>query len=270
MNPKNFDVSRYSVADDIVIWRYMDLSKLLDILVNECIVFPRLDAFDDVYEGHPLKFKEAMLYAFGKTGEHDLKEMVASSVDSWSKLTKLRTYISCWHMNDFESAGMWKLYCKSNEALAIKTTVGKLRQSLIHPNTSDIDSLVFGAVDYSHDIDQLKAEYFQKASEKTPIDLSFFDTNFSKRPSFEHERELRAIAFKHDKIANPNDVNLSVAELSKTTASIQAIKCDVNNLIDSIVIAPDAPHWFVKLVKSLVQKLGYEFVVSQSELYTLK
>jgi len=270
MNPKIFDIDKYSVPDETVIWRYMDLSKLLDILVNEYIIFPRLDSFEDVYEGNPLKFKEAMLYAFDKTGELNLKEKVAFSVDTWFRLTRVRTYISCWHMNDFESAGMWKLYCKSNESLVIKTTLGRLKKSLVHPNTSDIDSLVFGKVDYSHNVDQLKAEYFQKASKKESIDLSFFDTSFSKRPSFQHEHELRVIAFKHDKIINSDDKDLSVAELSKTTPYVQPINCDVNKLIDSIVIAPDAPHWFVELVKSLVQKLGYEFTVSQSELYTLK
>lgn len=39
-------------------------------------------------------------------------------------------YISCWHMNEYESAAMWKLYAKSSDAIAIQTTFQKLCESI--------------------------------------------------------------------------------------------------------------------------------------------
>lgn len=32
-------------------------------------------------------------------------------------------YVSSWHMNEHESTAMWRLYLKSDEGLAIRTTV---------------------------------------------------------------------------------------------------------------------------------------------------
>ena len=39
--------------------------------------------------------------------------------------------INCWHMNDHESAAMWKLYLKSNEGIAVQSTYETLRDSII-------------------------------------------------------------------------------------------------------------------------------------------
>jgi len=38
--------------------------------------------------------------------------------------------INCWHMNDHESAAMWKLYLKSDEGIAIQSTYRKLKDAI--------------------------------------------------------------------------------------------------------------------------------------------
>jgi hypothetical protein len=43
----------------------------------------------------------------------------------------VNTYlISCWHMNEQESAAMWSLYLRSNEGVCIQSTYRRLRSSL--------------------------------------------------------------------------------------------------------------------------------------------
>ena len=261
---------KFAVEDDVVIWRYMDLSKLLDILVNRQLVFPRLDQFEDVYEGHPTKFIEALNYAFSDPGNENLQEGVHDSIQTFLKLTKVRGYISCWHINENESAGMWKLYCRTNESLVIKTNVGKLKSSLITPNSNLVNKIEVGRVEYQNNLEELKNDFYQISTAKNSIDVSYQEVIFSKRPSFEHEKELRVIAFNESKIMASEHADLSIHELKKTTPPIQKIECNVEMLIEEIIIAPDAPQWFVELVRSLVSKLSYSFPISQSDLYTLK
>lgn len=262
--------NEFAVDEDVVIWRYMDLSKFLDILVYKRLVFPRLDQFEDVYEGHPSKFLEAMSYAFSDPDSENMREMIEKEIKTFFKLIKVRGYVSCWHGAEHESAGMWKLYCKTNESLAIKTTVGKLKQSLNTPNSDLVNTIEIGQVDYKNNCEELKKNFLEISRKKECIKVGYADVVFSKRPSFEHEKEIRVIAFNQQKIMDSENKDMSETDLKLTTPNIQKVECDVDQMIDEVVIAPDAPQWFVDLVNELVKKLDYSFPVSQSELYTLK
>jgi hypothetical protein len=37
--------------------------------------------------------------------------------------------VSCWHMNDYESKAMWKLY--ANKGIAIESTIGQFKSSFL-------------------------------------------------------------------------------------------------------------------------------------------
>jgi hypothetical protein len=38
--------------------------------------------------------------------------------------------VTCWHMNECESAAMWKLYSTAKESVCVQTTYGRLRSVL--------------------------------------------------------------------------------------------------------------------------------------------
>lgn len=44
------------------------------------------------------------------------------------------------------------------------------------------------------------------------------------------------------------------------------IKVDVEQLIERVYVAPSCPDWFADLVKSIIQKYGYNFEVIHSRL----
>jgi hypothetical protein len=44
---------------------------------------------------------------------------------------RVHTYLNCWHLNDYESAAMWDIYQRNNDAIAIQSTYTKLCNSLI-------------------------------------------------------------------------------------------------------------------------------------------
>lgn len=149
--------------------------------------------------------------------------------------------ISCWHMNEHESAAMWKLYSSSSEAVCIRSTYRRLRLSLPQ-------SVFVGEVNY-----------INYESQVFSIDNAF---NFimHKRLSFAHERELRAIFWEMD----------GTPEAEPLKAQIEpggiAIAVDLPALIEAVYISPAAAPWFAKLVEAMTAKCGFNFSVGQSSL----
>src|SRR5208283_5194086 len=85
------------------------------------------------------------------------------------------SFVNCWHMNEVESAAMWKIYSTSKDSVCLQTTFARLRDVLPE------DDVYIGVVNYiSYDRDMI------------PDDNGLWPL-FHKRKSFEHERELRAL-----------------------------------------------------------------------------
>src|SRR5215469_15260960 len=111
------------------------------MLNDRALYFANLNelAKDDPFEGSftkPMLALETMSYKevsveirrqlprFGKPFEseqafQDFKE-VGRSITT---LLSSSYFVNSWHMNDHESAAMWKVYLKSNEGVAIQSTV---------------------------------------------------------------------------------------------------------------------------------------------------
>jgi len=149
--------------------------------------------------------------------------------------------INCWHMNEHESAAMWKLYLKSDEGIAIQSTYKKLKKSLI-----DEESIYVGVVKY---IDY-ESELIDAGNLFTPF--------LHKRKSFEHEREVRCITAKWP----PGPDTFSTDSID----SGLYIRIDIETLVEKIYIAPSAPDWFTELIKAVVNQYGYSFLIAQSKL----
>jgi hypothetical protein len=73
---------------------------------------------------------------------------------------------------------------------------------------------------------------------------------FCKRLSLSHEREVR--------------VTLENSRASPVAGKI--LTCDLNALIEEVVISPYAPAWFSEVVNTVTGRFGYSFDVRQSEL----
>lgn len=44
------------------------------------------------------------------------------------------------------------------------------------------------------------------------------------------------------------------------------IQCDLNELVESVVVSPFAPPWFKQVVEETVSRFGYELRVKGSEI----
>src|SRR5574341_1582298 len=153
------------------IWRYMDFTKFVSMLENQGLFFSRVDLIGDPFEGSytRVNIERRKSTLPGITDDEKIEEF-------FRLLKEQRPYmlLNCWHMNDQESAAMWKLYTKTNESIAIQSRYNLLRSVL--PSKADIGVVHY--IDYEKDF--------------VPEGNALYAI-MHKRKSFEHERELRAV-----------------------------------------------------------------------------
>jgi hypothetical protein len=167
---------------DIPIWRYMDLAKYLSMLDRRRLFFARATLLDDPFEGSSTKMMVSAREYVRANREtdpalaeyKDMPEAVFTQMGDIFRQSVQSYLISCWHMNEHESAAMWKLYSSSNEAVCIRSTYRRLRRCL--PQCVFVGEVSY--IDY-------ETEGFSPRN--------VFNAIMHKRLSFAHERELRAI-----------------------------------------------------------------------------
>lgn len=165
------------------LWRYMDTSKFLDLILHKKLVFPRFDKFEDPYEGYASNFVEFLRKELEKIGfDEGGLNFGGSSFSDFVNISNHYAYVSCWHYNHHESAGMWKLYCSTPESLAIKTNVEALKKSL---SKNKEYNLIYSKVTYDS---KLKGHVI-----KDLHNVNVFNALLMKRESFEHEKEYRIL-----------------------------------------------------------------------------
>jgi hypothetical protein len=213
---------------DTIVWKYLDLSKFLDLLMSRKLFMSRSDKFEDQYEG---TFSEPTYEEIKKLSENNPEFL------QYYKSHREKVVVSSWHINEYESFAMWQIFTQNNEGLAIQSTIGRLQKAL----KSEINYGQFiGEVNY---IDY-KKEYI-------PFDDMFFPFMF-KRKSFQYEREVRIIS-------NLSENNIKINDGLK-------IDVDINQLIEKIYIHPKSENWYKKLVIELVSKLDYTIEIEKSDL----
>ena len=213
---------------ETIVWKYLDLSKFLDLLLSQRLFMSRSDKFEDQYEG---TFSEPTFEEIKKLSQHNPEFL------KFYKERREKVVISSWHINEYESFAMWQIFTQNNEGLAIQSTVGRL-QSALQADTTYQQSI--GEVNY---IDYKK--------EHIPFDDMFFPFLF-KRKSFIYEREIRIIC---DASARVNPVNEGLN-----------ISININDLIEKIYIHPKSENWYKKLVIELLKRLDFDFLIEKSDL----
>ncbi|UPZ15861.1 hypothetical protein [Flavobacterium humidisoli] len=213
---------------DTIVWKYLDLSKFLDLLLSKKLFMSRSDKFEDQYEG-----------TFSEPTYEEIKKLAADNPEflNYYKTHREKVAISSWHINEYESFAMWQIFTKNNEGLAIQSTIGRLQKAVKPENNYD---QYIGEVNY---IDY-KKEYI-------PFDNLFFPFLF-KRKSFQYEREVRILS----------DTSKSDIKLNDGLK----INVDINQLIEKIYIHPKSENWYKKLVIELVERLGFGFEIEKSDL----
>jgi hypothetical protein len=197
--------------DEIKIWKYMDFTKLISLLETGCLFFSRADSFDDPFEGsyprNNVEFRKSVPKELDEESQEHFLKVINNTKDT-NKYWPRYTAISCWHMNEFESAAMWSLYLKSDEGIAIQSSYSKLKKS------------------------------------------------------FEHESELRAVMLK--KPISSGEIDFKEETIKKGGGVL--IKVNIEELIDKIYVAPNAPKWFYELVNTIVKRYKPDIEILPSDI----
>ena len=230
------------------IWRYMDFTKFVSLIDKNILFFTRVDYLDDNFEGSFSRvFIAPKLYP---------KRMSKEQIPQWLEKTRrdfsflnnaLRrsTAVNCWHINEYESAAMWKLYLKSDEGIAIQSTYRRLTESFDDYKDNDVWVGVVNYIDY----------------EKEPMPQeNIYSPFICKRKSFEHEKELRAVIVNRSKSEFPV-VPLHIPDDLPKYYSLEEISSglevpvNVEKLIENIYVSPTAKSWFKDLVISVLKNM---------------
>lgn len=236
---------------DAKLWRYTDLPKLLEMLRTKSLFFARSDTLGDPFEGSvPLpSSSEAMraplLGIAGMTPE--LTHRMILETSKRRSEAKDWMYCNCWHLNENESFAMWRLYTKADESICIRTTYSKLAAAL--PNKSFL-----GLINYR--------DY--RSDALTTGNL--FEAFMSKRRSFEHEREVRALVWRV-KVEGLPPVNTLPENTHLTPDETGVIvPIDVDAVVEEIYVSPTSGSWFRDLVEDACAQYGLKTQVRQSDL----
>lgn len=170
-------------------------------------------------------------------GNEELRPLVyrhmppAYGLTAGEMIKRLREHVTvrCWHINEQESAAMWKLYALTHEAVCVQTTFRKLREAMG-------EQARVGMVRY---VDYKKG-WIPESNPLAPF--------LYKRKSFEHEREVRAI------IEPAETGALLKSEGETKQGSGQWVKFNIAEVIECVLVAPDAAEWFVSLVRQVAER----------------
>lgn len=238
---------------DCKMWRYMDFTKFVCMLERKALYFPRIDMLGDPFECSLSRIAREsrawhlnMLSLRKAVNGTELERSVAT-VREWERK---RVFASCWHMGDYESDAMWKLYANTDEAVAVQSTYSRLQHSLDTSADTSARSYRIGKVTYlDYDSDEWPAP-----------EEDMVWRAMTKRKGFEHEREVRAVLVDEPKPGTRVDSDATYPEIGKTVA------VNLTDLVVAVYVAPFSREWFKKLVEDVLNRYRVDVPVQQSSL----
>jgi hypothetical protein len=216
-----------------ILRRYLDLPKLLDLLNHRALYMRRADGFADRLEGALFPSLRAALDQAHKEGR------AQNNADHFYRRARTGTYVSCWTRGAKDSMAHWQLYGGVSTGLALTTTV---------------DRLVRTALQWKRDAMVHRVKYVDHTRMKNFAIGRYTDVLRFKHEAYVHEREVRVLVPQQgvNWTSNPVNIRLPIP--------------DLDLLIRSVVVAPEADAEFYSSVKHLCAKYGLKAPVRRSKL----
>lgn len=203
------------LTGDTVIWRYMKLNSFLELLSGH-LVQTRIDRLYDASEGaygwRNIRLSDALLERLSSNGKRP-------SVEEAIRRARRQVVATYWFEFDRESYGMWSVYGRAGESVAIETTVDALRSLLGRSGEAWIERM----------------QYKPMEGEVADVKTLFFH----KRREYKEEQEIRSVQV----FDQPLEDSIVDQRLSPD---------DLNALVRRIILAPDSRATFVEAVNRIV------------------
>lgn len=226
----------FKVDNKETLWRYMDLPKFLNLITDSSLFFARSDKFTDKLEGEMTEFSKMIMMEELRAANfpYQIRNLHSDNADEYIKNLKQKTYISCWHLNQYESYTMWEAYAQGDYGIAVKSTVGNIRNCYkIHDKS---------------DIKHGKIQYIDHKKDSIPRSLPYFEF-LKKSYVYKGEEEFRAI---YMELGSPH------IELDNEKRSEYGliIPIDLTVILDEVYVKGSAKPWFEKTLRSLLDNQG--------------
>lgn len=238
---KQFRLISLPETIDAPLSRYTSFDRLSDLLENRSLYFRRADLYKDSLEG---TMSRSTLLQRPSFFEGATDHWIYETMPLIDGQTRKCVYVNCWHNSESESLQMWENYTIKNKGVMIKSSLNKIRMSIIDTQTE----FLINPVQYIN-------------YEKGHIsDTNSFYAFFHKDKSFEYEREVRFALIKNFKkigTKNFDKLNLKKGIL---------VLVNIDTLIEKIIISPYARDELVKKTSNLLKKYNLADKLESSSL----
>lgn len=217
-----------------LIRRYLDISKFNKLVETNSLFFSPASTFDDQLEGHyttsDYKTWDTELKRWGFSDhERTIAKIAKATV---ARENQQAVVITCWTSGEAENIRMWKEYGKIDEAVAIETTVGQLRQQL------------------GNDFLIVRVSYLDFLADTIPKQHSL-QPYCHKQNAYQWENEIRVIG---------------EMEIGKRIGSPRLVAVDLPSLITRIITSPNAEPSFKTNIEAKLHALALPIPVMASSL----
>ena len=236
-------------------WRYMNFVSFVSLLQTRQLFFSSPGRLDDPFEGF-VPPAIAALY----TETEPQRQQVGGSTKLWKAAMAIRDqrerlgastaryFVNCWHMNEFESAAMWKLYGRDT-GIAIRSTKARLMQGFdVEGSNVSIAPVTY----FDYNVGDLSGIPIPESGLPEQFRLMVTPELCFERKSFEHERELRVLTWETD---------------PETNRAGKYVPVDLDALIEKVYVSPLSPDWVAEVVSREMSHYGVVQEVVHSKLY---
>jgi hypothetical protein len=224
---------------DGMLWRYLDLPKLIDLLVRSELHMTQVASLEDPFEGKfPTPVRQSLLDMWASVQlEQHTGLTPALHVDNITAWIRAVTYVNCWCKQDFESEAMWRIY-GGPSGVAVRTTYRRLAEAL------------------PTDVFIAEVQYIEPELANFPLDSSL-NLVMHKRHFYRHEAECRIVRW-YPMLASADGRGLE--DLPKG----QRLALNIHEALTDVMTSPLAPAWFHDCVVAVVTRFAPDLPVVRS------
>jgi len=235
--------------DDTVLWRYSDFAKFMDLIERRKLWFSRADKFEDPLEGtftdgERVYFASLLFVAEALTPSPELRGW-ATGYSRITQTTRATTFVNCWREGKFESMAMWDIYGKGSGVVAIKSTVGLLKEA-------------FANYKWNAYISRVKYVDWNDGG----WDGNGLTLCVRKDMSYSHESEVRAIIWGLE--PQPQGGSPLITDMTQIPAG-QEVEVDPARLITEVIVGPREQTRIYNLVEAIMKRYSLTQPVRASD-----
>lgn len=234
--------------DDTVLWRYMDFARFIQLIEFQTLWFSRADQFEDPLEGTHTDAELDQLRALPALSGYPGRSALESYL-GLSRLMRATTYANCWRAGKGESLAMWDLYGKGSGIVAVKSSLGLLK--------NEMDN-------FSGSVYIAQVRYVEWSS--APLDNNNALVMCARKDaSHQHETEVRAMIWEaasstaaaFSSLADSTTAKAYWLGRTKNDPPLGiGVPIDVSKMIYEVVVGPRELPWVAELVRAIMKRYG--------------